>query len=108
MACRLLDGTACALARLSDHRNRSATMGSSKQAQQNPIAKVAGRVMGGSTAAGDEHPTIDAFQLASRLITNGEYLQFRHDDGGYERPEFRLSDGWNTVQVNGWKAPMYG
>ena len=81
-------------------------MGSSKQAQQDPIAKVVGRVMGGSTAVGDEHPTIDAFQLASRLITNGEYLQFMHD-GGYERPEIWLSDGWNTVQANGWKAPMY-
>src|SRR5438874_714788 len=102
MARRLLDGTACALARVSDHRNRSATMGSSKQAQQNPIETVVGRVTGGSAAVGDEHPTIDAFQLASRLITNGEYLQFMHD-GGYERPEIWLSDGWNTVQANGWK-----
>ncbi len=49
---------------------------------------------------------VDAFRLASRLITNGEYLQFI-EAGGYERPELWLSDGWNTVQANGWQAPMY-
>jgi len=49
---------------------------------------------------------VGAFQLASRLVTAGEYLAFI-EDGGYTRPEFWLSEGWNTVQAQGWKAPFY-
>ena len=40
---------------------------------------------------------LEPFELASRLITNGEYLAFMVD-GGYERPELWLSMGWDTVQ----------
>ena len=46
------------------------------------------------------------FQLASRLVTNGEYLQFMAEDG-YNRPELWLSDGWAVRQARGWKAPLY-
>jgi ergothioneine biosynthesis protein EgtB len=49
---------------------------------------------------------VEPFQLASRLITNGEYLAFIAD-GGYERPELWLSMGWDTVQKEGWKTPLY-
>jgi ergothioneine biosynthesis protein EgtB len=49
---------------------------------------------------------VEPFQLASRLITNGEYLAFMAD-GGYERPELWLSMGWDTAQREGWKAPLY-
>jgi ergothioneine biosynthesis protein EgtB len=46
------------------------------------------------------------FNLASRLVTNREYLEFI-EDGGYKRPEIWLSDGWNTVEANNWTAPLY-
>lgn len=46
------------------------------------------------------------YRLASRLVTCGEYLDFIHDDG-YCRPELWLSDGWMTVQTEGWRAPLY-
>lgn len=46
------------------------------------------------------------FQLASRLITNGEYLQFI-EDKGYHRSEFWLADAWTTIQQNNWQAPLY-
>lgn len=46
------------------------------------------------------------YQLASRPVTNGEYLAFVHD-GGYRRPELWLSDGWAAVQHGGWEAPLY-
>ena len=49
---------------------------------------------------------IHSFQLATRPVTNAEYLDFMHD-GGYERPEFWLSMGWATVQQEGWRAPLY-
>jgi ergothioneine biosynthesis protein EgtB len=46
------------------------------------------------------------FELANRLITNGEFKAFMAD-GGYERSEFWLSSGWATVQERGWNAPLY-
>ncbi len=49
---------------------------------------------------------LDDFALASRPVTNGEYLAFM-DDGGYRRPEFWLSDGWAAVNANAWEAPLY-
>ena len=49
---------------------------------------------------------VAAFALADRLVTNREYLTFM-DDGGYERPEFWLSDGWYARSRNGWTAPLY-
>jgi ergothioneine biosynthesis protein EgtB len=44
--------------------------------------------------------------IASRLVTNGEYLAFI-DDGGYRRSDLWLSDGWKTVQAEQWEAPLY-
>lgn len=49
---------------------------------------------------------VEPFQLASRLVTNGEYLGFMAD-GGYERPEWWLSMGWDTVRRQAWQAPLY-
>jgi len=49
---------------------------------------------------------VPGFGLASRLVTNGEWLAFMQD-GGYERPEFWLSAGWSTVQAENWKSPLY-
>jgi len=46
------------------------------------------------------------YALASRLISNGEYLEFI-GDGGYARPELWLSDGWRSVQERQWRAPLY-
>jgi ergothioneine biosynthesis protein EgtB len=49
---------------------------------------------------------LEDFRLASRLTTNGEFLEFM-EDGGYQRPELWLSDGWDAVQANHWEAPLY-
>jgi len=46
------------------------------------------------------------FEIAERAVTCGEWLAFI-DDGGYRRPELWLSEGWATVQAQGWDAPMY-
>jgi ergothioneine biosynthesis protein EgtB len=49
---------------------------------------------------------LQPFRLASRLVTNGEYLEFMRG-GGYSKPTVWLSDGWDAVGNNGWKAPLY-
>lgn len=49
---------------------------------------------------------LESFALANRTVTNGEYLAFIAD-GGYERAELWLSDGWATVQSEGWNRPLY-
>jgi ergothioneine biosynthesis protein EgtB len=46
------------------------------------------------------------YRLADRLVTNGEFLSFING-GGYERPEFWLSDGWNARGAQGWTGPLY-
>lgn len=49
---------------------------------------------------------LESFELANRLVTNGEYLSFI-EDGGYERPELWLSDGWDWVCAGKKEAPLY-
>ncbi len=45
-------------------------------------------------------------RLGSRLITNGEYLQFI-EDGGYKNAQLWLSDGWATINERNWGRPLY-
>ena len=53
------------------------------------------------------HPIyLPPFHLASRLVTCAEFLAFIEDDG-YSRPELWLSEGWDTLQAQGWHAPLY-
>ncbi len=40
---------------------------------------------------------VQPFELASRLVTNGEFIAFMAD-GGYQRPEWWLAMGWDWVQ----------
>lgn len=47
---------------------------------------------------------LEPFEIGDRLVTNGEWLEFMAD-GGYRRPEFWLSDGWQAAQA--WEAPLY-
>jgi ergothioneine biosynthesis protein EgtB len=94
-------------------RKRAETMGSTVP----PIGWVpfkAGVCQIGHAGAGffydNEEPRhrqfVEDFHLASRLVTNGEYIEFI-EDGGYHRPEFWLSLGWYTVGEQRWEAPLY-
>ncbi len=49
---------------------------------------------------------LEPFALASRPANGAEYLAFI-EDGGYRRPEFWLSAGWDCVNQHGWGAPLY-
>jgi ergothioneine biosynthesis protein EgtB len=44
--------------------------------------------------------------LASRPVTNGEYLEFI-EAGGYRQPQHWLSQGWDMVCREHWEAPLY-
>ncbi|MSQ24524.1 MAG: ergothioneine biosynthesis protein EgtB [Chloroflexi bacterium] len=56
---------------------------------------------------GPRHEVLLApFQMASRLVTNAEFLEFIAD-GGYERPELWLSAGRASAQTQGGEAPRY-
>jgi len=44
--------------------------------------------------------------LARGLVTNGEFRDFIADSG-YRRPALWLSEGWSSVQSQGWSAPLY-
>jgi ergothioneine biosynthesis protein EgtB len=46
------------------------------------------------------------FRLATRLVSNAEYLEFINDKG-YQRPELWLSDAWTTINRQCWQAPLY-
>ncbi len=67
-------------------------------------------------AAGDgfnfdnETPRHDALlhehRIGSRLVTNGEFREFV-TGGGYAESSLWLSDGWATVNQEGWPRPLY-
>ena len=49
---------------------------------------------------------LPSFSLSNRLVTNAEYLEFMRQ-GGYEHPEYWLSDGWTWKQKNNITQPLY-
>jgi ergothioneine biosynthesis protein EgtB len=49
---------------------------------------------------------LEPFAISERTVSCGEWLAFI-EDGGYERPDLWLSDGWAAVQSQGWDAPAY-
>jgi ergothioneine biosynthesis protein EgtB len=49
---------------------------------------------------------IEPFELAAYPVTHGDFAEFIAD-GGYTHAEWWLSMGWDWVQANGIKAPLY-
>jgi len=49
---------------------------------------------------------IDDFELASRPVTNAEYMLFI-EDAAYQDPDLWLSDAWKTIRQQKWQAPLY-
>ena len=64
----------------------------------------------GGFAFDNERPAharhLEPYRLANDLVVNGAWITFI-EDGGYERPELWLADGWASVQSEGWTAPLY-
>jgi ergothioneine biosynthesis protein EgtB len=56
---------------------------------------------------GPRHETLlTPHRLASRPVTNGEYLEFI-EGGGYRDARHWLADGWHARRERGWEAPLY-
>lgn len=76
------------------------------------LATIGCAAAGGASgfAFDNESPTHRTYlagaRLASRLVTNGEWLAFI-EDGGYRKPTLWLSAGWAAVHERGWTAPLY-
>ncbi len=47
---------------------------------------------------------LEDFEIADRAVTNADWLEFMAD-GGYDRAELWLSDGWARIQQTGWRLP---
>jgi ergothioneine biosynthesis protein EgtB len=48
----------------------------------------------------------EPFRISNKLVTNGEYLHFIAS-GGYSNFNFWHADGWDFIQNNDIKAPLY-
>jgi ergothioneine biosynthesis protein EgtB len=49
---------------------------------------------------------LEDHRLASRLVTNAEFLEFI-EGGGYNQARYWLADGWATIRQRRWQAPLY-
>ncbi|MFP8488694.1 ergothioneine biosynthesis protein EgtB [Gracilimonas sp. Q87] len=49
---------------------------------------------------------IHDFELANRLVTNAEFVEFL-ESGAYQEPKWWLDEGYSTVRDEGWEAPLY-
>ncbi|MCG6969079.1 MAG: ergothioneine biosynthesis protein EgtB [Gammaproteobacteria bacterium] len=49
---------------------------------------------------------LNDYYLASRPVTNAEFMEFI-DDGGYQQPDYWLSDAWQKILQQHWQAPLY-
>ncbi len=65
---------------------------------------------GGNFSFDNERPAhqvlLQPVRLVLALVTNGEWLEFMAERG-YATPSLWLSDGWATVEAQGWDAPGY-
>lgn len=88
---------------------------STKQAPQLELIEFEGGIKsighkGEGFAFDNEQPRhqvyLNDFRLASRLVTNGEYIEFMNS-GSYQQPEYWLSDAWKIILQQHWQAPLY-
>ncbi|MGR9087549.1 MAG: ergothioneine biosynthesis protein EgtB [Gammaproteobacteria bacterium] len=49
---------------------------------------------------------LEPYRLASNPVTNADWIGFI-EAGGYGNPLLWLVDGWKTVQLENWQAPLY-
>jgi ergothioneine biosynthesis protein EgtB len=65
---------------------------------------------GGAFAFDNEGPRhkvwLEPYRLAQRPASQGEFARFI-SEGGYARPEFWLSEGWDLRQREAWEHPLY-
>lgn len=55
---------------------------------------------------GEHRVFLESFEIASGLVTYGDFMAFINDDG-YKKPEYWLDEGWFWVNDNAIKHPLY-
>lgn len=89
--------------------------GTGERAPANALVRFDGGVVdighvGGGFAYDNEGPQhrqfLEPFELATRPVTNGEFLAFI-EDGGYDNAVHWLAQGWDRVQQENWGRPLY-
>lgn len=54
-----------------------------------------------------EHPVyLQPFKIDVSPVSNGDFVKFI-EEGGYQDYKYWLADGWDLIQDQGWKAPLY-
>ncbi len=97
-----------------NHTQAAAWVAPRNQAPTRWLAHPAGIVQIGHDGDGfcfdNETPRhrqfVEAFEIASHLVTNAQYRAFM-DDGGYAEPAYWLAEGWDWVVRNGLAHPLY-
>ena len=87
--------------------------------RSSPISDAFVPIDGGIVAVGSAGPgfafdneqprhevLVRPFQLANRLVRNSAWFEFMAA-GGYSSPTLWMSEGWATVQQEGWVAPLH-
>jgi formylglycine-generating enzyme required for sulfatase activity len=46
------------------------------------------------------------YEIDNTPVSNGDFINFI-EEGGYEKYEYWLSDGWDIVQEFNWNSPLY-
>ncbi|MFZ6750212.1 ergothioneine biosynthesis protein EgtB [Undibacterium sp. Ren11W] len=49
---------------------------------------------------------VEGFEIATRLVNNGEYLAFI-EAGGYQNPALWLAEGWDSIKSEQVRHPLY-
>jgi ergothioneine biosynthesis protein EgtB len=54
-----------------------------------------------------QHPVyLQPFKIDVSPVSNGDFARFI-EEGGYQDYKYWLADGWDLVQDQGWRAPLY-
>lgn len=104
------DGPEANYAAASQQRSGAGTTGGDWQAHEGGLVEIGHGEAEPTFHFDNEAPRhrqwLERFEIATTLVRN-EAIEAFIADGGYQRPELWMSEGWATVQQRLWQAPRY-